>query len=70
MPRKLLELPTEIARAFVRDMRAFFAESHAIKRDEIAARQLTALRAYQRPREKKLRITDVHEMFQAMKDQA
>ena len=51
-------------------MRAFFAESHAIKRDEIAARQLHALREHQRQREKKLRITDVHEMFQAMKDHA
>jgi hypothetical protein len=27
------------SRAFVRDMRAFFAEKNTIKRDEIAARQ-------------------------------
>jgi hypothetical protein len=70
VPRKPLELPLSVTRAFVEDMKRFLAEPHAIKCDEIAARQLTALRAYQRPREKKLRITDVHEMFQAMKDQA
>ena len=70
MPRKPLELPNAVARAFVDDMRAFFAEPNAIKRDEIAARQLHAFREHQGPREKKLRITDVHEMFHAMKDYA
>ena len=35
---KPIELPPEVARAFVKDMRAFFAETHAIKRDAIAAR--------------------------------
>jgi hypothetical protein len=50
---------------------AFFAEPDAIKRGEIAARQLHALRAYNPPRAKKLRLSDVHEMFQEMmKDQA
>ena len=39
-----------------------------LKADEIAARQLHALRAYQRPREKKLRLTDVNEMFLQMRD--
>ena len=70
MPRKPIEIPPAAARAFVKDMRAFFAEKSALKRDEIAARQLTALREHQGPREKKLRITDVHELFLAMKDQA
>jgi len=36
-----------ISRRFVEDMRAFHAEPNAMKRDEIAARQLHALRAYQ-----------------------
>jgi hypothetical protein len=40
MPRKSIELLRRVARAFVKDMRAFFAEPNAIKRDEIAARQL------------------------------
>jgi hypothetical protein len=40
MSRKPLELPPAVARSFVKDMRAFFAEKNAIKRDEIAARGL------------------------------
>ncbi len=37
MPLKQLELPPAIARNFVRDMRAFFAEKDTIKADGIAA---------------------------------
>ena len=36
----------QVARAFIRDMRAFHAEPNAIKRDEIASRQLHALREF------------------------
>jgi hypothetical protein len=56
------------ATSFFKDMRAFFAEENAIKRDEIAARQLQALRGYILPRSKKLRLSDVHEMFLQMRD--
>ena len=70
MPAKPIELPPEIAKAFVKDMRSYFKEANAIKRDEIASRQLHALQAFQRPREKKLRIHDVKEMFEQMKDHA
>jgi hypothetical protein len=65
MPRKQLEVPPAVARAFVKDMRAFFAEPNAIKRDEIAARQLWALKQHYTG---KLRITDVYEMFLQMND--
>jgi hypothetical protein len=65
-----LDLPLDVAMAFVKDMRAFLAEPNAIKRDELASRQLHALREYQGPREKKLRVHDVKEMFEQMKDQA
>ena len=51
-------------------MRAFHRERNPIKRDEIAARQLHALRDYLRPREKKLRLSDVKEMFRQMKGDA
>jgi hypothetical protein len=54
-----------VARAFVEDMRAFFAEPDAIKRDEIAARQLHALRQHHTG---KLRLFDVKQMFLQMKD--
>jgi hypothetical protein len=44
MPRKPLDLPMQVAKAFIKDMRAFHVEPNAIKRDEIAGRQ-TWLRA-------------------------
>jgi hypothetical protein len=66
MPRKPIELPPEVAEAFVADMRAFFAEANQIKRDEIAARQMSVLRQYQGPREKPVRIPDIIEMFRQM----
>jgi hypothetical protein len=68
--RKPLDLPPAVGRAFVDDMRAYFAESDSIKRDLIAVRQLQALKEFQGPREKKLRLSDVKEMFLEMKDSA
>jgi hypothetical protein len=68
--RKLIELPPAIARRFVHNMRAYFAEKNAIRRDEIAARQVHALRQYQGPRDQPLRISDVIEMFREMRDHA
>jgi lipase chaperone LimK len=68
--RKPLELPPAVARAFVEDMKAFFAEENRYKQDEIAARQLHILKQYQGPREKKLRLSDVKAMFYEMRDQA
>jgi len=62
---KPIELPPAIARAFVEDMHAFFAEPDAIKQDEIAARQLHALRQHHAG---KLRLFDVKQMFLQMKD--
>jgi len=40
MLRKPIELSPALARRFVEDMRAFYAEPNAVKRNEIAARQL------------------------------
>jgi hypothetical protein len=68
MPSKPIELPPEVAKAFVADMRVFFAEPNLIKRDEIAARQMSVLRQYQGPREKPARIPDIMEMFRLMRD--
>jgi hypothetical protein len=45
--RKPLDLPPAVARAFVDDMRAYFAEENPIKREGIAVRQLRALREQQ-----------------------
>ena len=49
-------------------MRAFFKAKNQRKQDEIASRQLHALAAVQRPRDKKLRLADVKQMFLQMKD--
>jgi hypothetical protein len=67
MIRKLPDLPPDVAYAFVEDMRAFFAEENPIKRDGIAVRQLRALIEHQGPGEKKLRLSDVKEMFREMR---
>ena len=67
-PRKPLELPPAVAKAFIRDIKAFFKEKDAIKRDLIAVHQLNALQEFQGPREKKLRLSDVQEMFLQMRD--
>lgn len=68
---KPIELPLGVAKAFVKDMRAFFAAGGTgAKADEIAASQLHALRAWQGPREKKLHLIDVKQMFLEMKDEA
>jgi hypothetical protein len=69
MPRKPIELPPAVARRFVEDMRAYFAEPNPNKRDEIAIRQMSALREYQGPREKPLRVPDIMEMFRQMRDE-
>jgi hypothetical protein len=42
MPRKPIELPRAVARAFVKDMRAFLAEKNAIK---LVLRRLITQRA-------------------------
>jgi hypothetical protein len=70
MPSKPIELPPAVARRFLEDMRAFFADESQIKRDEIAGRQMSVLRQYQGPREKPVRIPDIMEMFRQMRDHA
>jgi hypothetical protein len=44
--RRPLELPPNVAKAFVKDMRAYFAEENRYKQDEIALRQLHALKEH------------------------
>ncbi len=67
MPSKPIELPPAIARRFVEDMRAYCIETNRIKQDEIAARQLHALRQHYVG---KPRLTDVKEMFVQTMDHA
>jgi hypothetical protein len=67
MARNPLDLPMEVAKNFIRDMRAYFVEPNSVKRDEIAARQLHALRQHYSG---KLRLVDVIEMSVQMRDHA
>jgi hypothetical protein len=57
-----------VARSFAKDMRAYHATNDTIKREEIAARQAWLLSEHLGPREKKLRLIDVRQMFVEMKD--
>lgn len=66
--RRQLELPPAVARDFVKDMRAYFAEEDRLKRDEIALRQLHVLREHQGPREQALGLSDVKAMFLHMRN--
>jgi hypothetical protein len=66
--RKPLELRPEAARRFFEDMRAFHGERSPIKRDEIAARQLHALAGHLKPGDRKLRLSDIKELFEQMRD--
>jgi hypothetical protein len=68
MARMPLELPPDVAKAFVDDMRLFFAEDNVTRRDEIASPQLHALRQSRLPGEHKLRLHDVKEMFLQMRN--
>jgi hypothetical protein len=68
MARKPLNLPMEVVRQFAEDMRAFHAASNTMDRAEIGERQLDALQKYQGPQDKKLRLSDIIELFDQMKD--
>jgi hypothetical protein len=63
-----MHLPPEVARSFVKEMGVFHAELNRIKRDAIAARPLHALQEHKRPRDPKLRLSDVKELFERMRD--
>jgi hypothetical protein len=69
MSRKQLELPPQAAKAFVLDMRAFFKAKGQRDGDEIAATAAWRLEEHL-PKGTKLRLSDVKELFHAMKDQA
>ena len=49
-------------------MRAFHAEKSPVKRDEIASRQIHALRQFQGKNERPIKLHQVKELFHAMRD--
>jgi hypothetical protein len=70
MPRKQLEVPPAVAQAFVKHMRAYFAEKNAIKQDEIAGDAAFLLEPHLPPNYRRLRLPDIYKMFEQMKDHA
>ena len=70
MPRKPVQIPPAAAKAFMRDLKAFFKEKDTHKRDLIAGDQMRALWEHQRPSDRRVTILDVKELFYAMKDHA
>ncbi|MGY3615641.1 hypothetical protein [Bradyrhizobium sp. USDA 10063] len=64
---KQADLPPEVARAFMEDLRAYFDEPNEHKRNEIAARQMHVLNQYRPRRAKRLWISDIKAMFQQMR---
>jgi hypothetical protein len=67
MPRKPLELPPAVARAFVKDMRAFHAEKNGARRDAIVAQQAWLLNQHLA---KPVKIHEVKALFHEMKGHA
>jgi hypothetical protein len=66
MARPPLDLPADVAQAFMRDLEAYVAASTGLAKDEIAARQLRALREHLRPSDGRLRLTDVRRLMDTM----
>lgn len=64
---KPIELPPQVAKAFVRDMRKFFKAKSQLEGDEIAAGTSWMLKQHL-PRGTRLRLTDVKELFLQMRD--
>jgi len=69
MRNKSIELPPEVAKAFLRDMCAYFAEKSHLKHDEIASRQIHVLRQFQGKHERPIKLHQVKQMFEEMRDQ-
>ena len=67
MPRKQLEVPPAVARSFVKIMRAYFTEKNLIKRDQIAGDAAFLLESHMRPNQR-LRLPDIKDLFEGMKD--
>jgi hypothetical protein len=67
MLRKELVIPPQAARAFARDMKAYFRTRDKDKRVAIAAKQADLLQQHW-PRGARLRIAEVKEMFRQMRD--
>ncbi|PDT74107.1 hypothetical protein [Bradyrhizobium sp. C9] len=64
--RKPIEIPPEIAREFVADMKAYHAEQDEIRQDRIAVGTRHMLLQHM-PTGTKLRLSEVKELFELMR---
>lgn len=64
--RKPLDLPSDVAHRFFNDMKAFHREPNKLKRDEIAGGTLRMLKEHY---SRKLRVSDVKELFRRMHEE-
>ena len=69
MRNKPIELPPDVARVFIRDTNSFFAEKSPLKRDEIASCQIHVLRQFQGKHERPLKLHQVKQMFEELREQ-
>ncbi|WP_315804016.1 hypothetical protein [Bradyrhizobium sp. SZCCHNS3002] len=69
MARPPLQLPPKVARDFMADLAAYRAAATSLEKEEIAARQLRALREYLRPSDGRLKLPDVRKLMDAMAEE-
>ncbi len=65
---KPLGLPSDVTRGFVIAMNDYFLEQDPHIRNAIAAEQLDVLKRYQDARVEPLQLSDVKDLFEAMRD--
>jgi hypothetical protein len=68
MPRKPIELPPEVAKAFVRDMRAFHARRALLRETRSLAAKSMPCVSYQGKSERPIKLHQVKQMFEEMRD--
>jgi hypothetical protein len=65
---KPLDIPPEVARKVMADMRAYYAEPDGHKADAIVAEAIARVERYMPQRAKRLRQSDMKELFRLMKE--
>ncbi len=70
MPRKPIELAPAVAGSFLKHVRAFCAEKTASRKTKWQRDEYGCSTQHLKPREKKLSLLDVREIFLQMRDHA
>ena len=70
MPVNALKIPPKVALKVMADLKAYHAERNRIRRDAIAAEAIARVNPYMPKGAKPLRIPDMKQLFDAMRDEA